>query len=155
MLQDELPTSSALEDLLKLELLHNKVWKEELFEASREKFSRDLLKFIEPLTKIFRVTECPLAELRGTIVDSALELWSYLQCLRGNLELIIPSRGDIFNPKEHDVVDAYSSRMEPWKATNKKVFLVRSPGLRWWPEISGCGKPVVALVLKARVIFDL
>jgi hypothetical protein len=136
-----------------LGILHNRAWKGALFDSSREELSHGLLKFIEPLTKLFRVTECPLTKLRGIMVDSTLELWSYLQCLRGKIELIKPSRGDVFNFKEHDVVDEYSSRMESHKARDKKVFLVRSPGLRCWPDINGCGKP--ALILKARVIFEL
>jgi hypothetical protein len=136
-----------------LRVLHKREWKEALLESSYREFADRLLKFLEPITKIFRDVECPLQKQRDIVVKEVTELWSYLQSLRGKLELINPARGETFNFDEHDVFDDLGSRIEPWKAENKKVFLVRCPGLRWYRTTTSCEKP--ALILKARIIFDL
>jgi hypothetical protein len=136
-----------------LRLLHKRAWKEALLESSYKEFADRLLRFLEPLTRIFRDIECPLQKQRDIVVKEIIELWAYLQSLRGKLELINPARGEFCNPDEHDVFDELGSRIEPWKAKNKTVFFVRCPGLRWYRKPTDCGKP--ALILKARVIFDL
>lgn len=114
-------------------------------------FAGDLFDFITHLAAAFGLAEVSHEELDDVISDT-LRLWSYLHLLGGKLQLINPSRGDLFRSDEHAVYDIHGAALEPSNTTGKNVFLVRCRGIRWYQDVEGRAPP--ALILKARVLLQ-
>jgi len=61
-----------------------------------------LEKYLEPLTKEFQDFQRG-RELRSRILRHTIRLWSYLACVNGHLDRILPELGVTFDPDLHEI----------------------------------------------------
>jgi hypothetical protein len=124
---------------------------QEAVNLNRDNFGAKLLKFLEPMTELFRIVFCPLSIAQlGEVIDDMIKVWSYLQSLRGKLVMIHPSREDEFDRIVHDAIDENWSLIEPREASGKRVLFVMRRGIRWYSDVDADGKP--DLIIKAKVL---
>ena len=68
-----------------------------------------LEKYLEPLTKEFQDFQRG-GELRSKILRHTIKLWSYLACVNGQLDRIVPKLGSLFDPDLHEIATEFQTQ---------------------------------------------
>jgi len=87
--------------------------------------SSRLEKYLEPLTKEFQDFQRG-RELRSNILRHTIKLWSYLACVNGQLDRILPNLGVPFDPDLHEI--ATQVETEELRTGLEMVAWVLRPG---------------------------
>jgi len=103
--------------------------------------------YMAPLTKKFN----PLSHNRAALVESMLQLWTYIRPWEGTFSGLKPELGSAFDPELQDGIDEEGLPFSRGRNSTKMVKWVLRPGFRYREESLNGPRE---MVVKAIVIVE-